>query len=145
MIQLSQAKAVNTVAFYPNVLPASGSNLYVEYTQSFDKSNGVFQGAIISNPQNTPYVIANIAGAALPDATGQYVLISRELIPAGVAVWDTDFDQWETAATPWDDATGTTISDVISEDRAFISGSDVVPITQYVSPDENATYTTYLG
>ena len=145
MIQLSQAKAVNTVAFYPNVLPSSGSNLYVEYTQSFDKSNGVFQGAIISNPQNTPYVIAEIAGAALPDATGQYVLISRELIPAGTAVWNTDFDQWELAATTWDDARGTTISDIISEDRAWISGSDVVPITQYVSPNENATYITYLG
>jgi len=145
MIQLSQAKTTNTVAFYPNVLPASGSNLYVEYSQSYDKSNGTFQGQIISNPQNTAYIIANIAGAALPDATGQYVLTSRELIPGGVAVWNTDFDQWELADTTWDDATGTTISEIISVDRAWISGSDVVPITQYVSPDENATYTTYLG
>jgi hypothetical protein len=145
MIQLSKNQSTNTVAFYPNIIPVSGSNLLIEYTQSFNKNSGSFGGQIISNPQNTPYVIAEIGGAGLPDATGQYILNSFETTRSGSAIWNLTIDQWQLAITPWDDASGTILGEQISVDRAFISGSDVEPITQYVSPDEDAFYTTYLG
>jgi len=145
MLQLSKALISQSIAFYPNQLPSSGSRLYVEYSQSYDQSSGSLQGTIISNPANTPWLVANIAGNSLPDASGQYIFYSYELVPGGAAVWNTDFDQWEVAATIWDDATGTNISDLLSVDRAYISGSDVEPITQYVSPNEDARYITYIG
>ena len=145
MIQLSKATTLNKFAFYPNILPASGSNLIFYYTQSYNQNSGSFIGQVISNPQNTPYVITEVAGALLPDATGQYMLYSYETIVAGAAIWNTTLDAWNLANTLWNAASGSQLGDQISEDRAWISGSDVVPITQYVSPDENGYYITYLG
>jgi hypothetical protein len=37
------------------------------------------------------------------------------------------------------------LDELIYSDRAFISGSNEDSITQYVSPNENGTYTTYNG
>jgi triosephosphate isomerase len=49
------------------------------------------------------------------------------------------------ANTTWDDAIFNKVGDLITTVRAFVSGSDVTPITQYVSPNENGAYTTYIG
>ena len=35
--------------------------------------------------------------------------------------------------------------DLLYSDRAYVSGSNEVSITQYLSPNENGTYTTYNG
>jgi hypothetical protein len=145
MLQLSKNKALNTFAIYPNVLPTNGSGLYIVYSQSYDESNGTLQAVVISNSQNTSWVIAQISGSVLPSASGQYVFDTYELLASGSAVWNTFNQEWELAATTWGNATFFDIGDLISTDRAFISGSDVVPITQYISPNENATYITYLG
>jgi hypothetical protein len=145
MLQLSKNQTLNTVAIYPNVLPASGSNLLFDYTQSYNKNSGSFVGQILSNPQNTPYVIVEIAGAVLPNPTGQYVINTFETVVEGAAIWNLTLDAWNLATTLWNEASGSQLGDQISQDRAWISGSDVEPITQYVSPDEDAYYITYLG
>jgi hypothetical protein len=145
MLQLSKNKALNTFAIYPNVLPTDGNGLYIVYSQSYDESNGTLQAEVISNSQNTSWVIAQVSGSALPSASGQYVFDTYELLNSGSAIWNTFTQNWEAAITTWNNATYFEIGDLISTDRAFISGSDVVPITEYVSPNENGTYKTYLG
>lgn len=145
MLQLSKNQPTNTIAFYPNVLPTAGNGLYVEYTQSYNKNSGSFSGTILSNPQNTPWVVAQISGSVLPSASGQYVFNSYELILSGSAIWNLYIVQWQAATDTWDNAGGQSLGDLISIDRAWISGSDVEPITQYLSPNEDAYYTTYLG
>jgi len=116
------------------------------FTQSYSNTvTGSIQATVISNPANTSWVIAQFSGSLLPSASGQYTFDSYELVFGGFSVWNTDISQWQAAATNWESAQGTSLGDLISTDRAIISGSDVTPITEYVSPNENARYTVYLG
>jgi len=145
MLQLNKSQAVNTIAFYPNILPVSGSGVLLEFTQSYSNTvTGSIQANVISNPANTPWVVAQFSGSVLPSASGQYSFYIYELEQA-VAIWNLDVDQWQAANTIWNEASGSNLGDLISEERAIISGSDVTPITEYVSPNENARYKVYLG
>jgi hypothetical protein len=146
MLQLNKSQAVNTIAIYPNEVVTSGSELLMVYTQSYSNTvTGSIQASVISNPSNTSWVIAQFSGSLLPSASGQYTFDSFELIASGSAVWNLDITQWQAASTNWESASGTLLGDLISTDRAIISGSDVTPITEYVSPNENARYIVYLG
>jgi hypothetical protein len=143
MFQLSKGQPVNTIAFYPNELP-SGSNVVLQFTQSYSNTvTGSIIADVISNPTNTPWVVAQFSGSLLPSASGQYDFkIFNATIPQNL-VWNTTNLQWQLANVTWDDSIIAT--DQISADRAIISGSDVTPITEYVSPNENARYKVYLG
>jgi hypothetical protein len=143
MFQLSKGQPVNTIAFYPNELP-SGSNVMLQFTQSYSNTvTGSIIADVISNPTNTPWVVAQFSGSLLPSASGQYDFkIFNTTTPLGL-IWNTTNIQWQLANSTWDDSVIAT--DQISADRAIISGSDVTPITEYLSPNENARYKVYLG
>ena len=143
MFQLSKGQPVNTIAFYPNEL-ASGALVILQYTQSYSNTvTGSITANIISNAVDTPWVIAQFSGSLLPSASGQYDFkIFNTTTPLGL-IWNTPNIQWQLAHTTWDDSVVAT--DQISADRAIISGSDVTPITEYLSPNENARYKVYLG
>jgi hypothetical protein len=143
MFQLSKGQPVNTIAFYPNEL-ASGALVILEFTQSYSNTvTGSITANIISNAADTPYVIAQFSGSLLPSASGQYDFkIFNTTIPQNL-IWNTTNIQWQLANSTWDDSVVAT--DQISADRAIISGSDVTPITEYLSPNENARYKVYLG
>ena len=67
----------------------------------------------------------------------------KSYIHTTITIWNTTNIQWQLDNTTWDDSVVAT--DQISADRAIISGSDVTPITEYLSPNENARYKVYLG
>jgi len=145
MFQLNKSEAVNTIAFYPNEL-TTGSAVILEYTQSYSKTvNGNIEADVISNPINTPWIIAQFSGSLLPSASGQYDFNIYELILGAPTIWNQANIQWQLETDTWDDAGSNTKGDLISVERAFISGSDVTPITEYLSPNDNARYTVYLG
>ena len=145
MFQLNKSEAVNTIAFYPNEL-TTGSAILLDYTQSYSNTvTGSIIADVISDPQNTPWIIAPFSGSLLPSASGQYDFKIFEYTPAAGLVWSTTNTQWQLTNILWNAGTAPVIGDQISTDRAIISGSDVTPITEYVSPNENARYTVYLG
>jgi hypothetical protein len=145
MFQLSKSQAVNTIAFYPNEL-TTGSVILLEYTQSYSNTvTGSIVADVISNPQNTPWVIAQFSGSFLPSASGQYDFKIFDLTQGSPLIWNTTNTQWQLTITNWNASGSTILGDKISEERAIISGSDVTPITEYLSPNENARYTVYIG
>ncbi len=145
MFQLSKGQPVNTIAFYPNEL-TTGSVVLLEFTQSYSNTvTGSFPANVISNVADTPYVIAQFSGSLLPSASGQYDFRIFNFTPESGLIWNTTNIQWQLANTIWDAGTPEIIGDQISADRAIISGSDVTPITEYLSPNENARYKVYLG
>ena len=143
MFQLSKGQPVNTIAFYPNEL-TTGSVVLLEFTQSYSNTvTGSIQANVISNPINTPWIVAQFSGSLLPSASGQYDFkIFNTTSPLNL-VWNTTNLQWQLANVTWEDSIVAT--DQISADRAIISGSDVTPIIEYLSPNENARYKVYLG
>ena len=144
MFQLSKGQAVNTIAFYPNEL-ITGSVIQLDYTQSYSKTvSGSFTASVISNPVNTPWVIAQFSGSFLPSASGQYDFNIYEIVSTPALVWNTTNTQWQLTTTIWNALTGSALGDLISTDRAIISGSDVEPIKEYLSPNENGAYIVYI-
>ena len=144
MLQLNKSQVVNTIAFYPNELIPLGSNIILSFTQSYSNTvTGSFSASVISNPQDTPYIIANFSGSVLPSASGQYNFDIFESIISSPLTWNLTNIQWQLATSSWEGEP--TKGDLISQERAIISGSDVTPITEYVSPNENARYKVYLG
>ena len=145
MFQLSKGQAVNTIAFYPNEL-TTGSAVLLEFTQSYSNTvTGSITANVISNPINTPWIVAQFSGSLLPSASGQYDFKIFNFTPAFGLIWNTTNIQWQLANTTWEAGNPAVIGDQISADRAIISGSDVTPITEYLSPNENARYKVYLG
>ena len=147
MFQLSKGQPVNTIAFYPNEL-TTGSVVLLEFTQSYSNTvTGSFTASVISNVADTPYVIAQFSGSSLPSASGQYDFKIFDFIPVTGSnlIWNLTNTQWQLTNITWDDIIGGFAGDQISADRAIISGSDVTPITEYLSPNENARYKVYLG
>jgi hypothetical protein len=144
MLQLNKSQTINTVAFYPNEVLPSGSGVWFTFTQSYSNTvTGSIEADVISNPQNTSWVIAQFSGSLLPTASGQYDFKIFEALAPVQLTWNTTNIQWQLADSTWNAAAAK--GDLISEERAIISGSDVTPITEYVSPNENARYTVYLG
>ena len=145
MLQLNKSQTTNTVAFYPDS-PISGSVVQVRFSgsQDYDRNPSTFDGDVISNVANTPWVIAQISGSSLPSASGFYTFDVYELDIA-LLVWNTTTIDWEDANTQWQEAKSTTTFDLLTTLRAYNSGSDVPEFTQYVSPNENGAYTTYIG
>jgi len=145
MFQLSKGQAVNTIAFYPNEL-TTGSVILLEFTQSYSNTvTGSFTASVLSNPVDTPYIIAQFSGSTLPSASGQYDFRIFNATIIAAPVWNTTNTQWQLTNLTWNFAGGAIAEDQISAERAIISGSDVTPITEYVSPNENARYKVYLG
>tara|TARA_R110000772_G_scaffold10544_8_gene33631 strand:+ start:1025 stop:1489 length:465 start_codon:yes stop_codon:yes gene_type:complete len=154
MLQFNKSLATNTNASYlATVNTSSGyyDNLVIEYSQSYDQSTGSFAVTAFSTPsQYNNWLVFQNNGADVPIPTGQYNVALYTSDPSGSlpAIWD----EWDKTFAATDQtwatisgSTGFVLGDKLYEDRAFISGSNNVNITQYLSPNENGTYTTYNG
>jgi hypothetical protein len=152
MLQFNKSLATNTNASYlETVNTGSGyyNTLKVQYSQSYDNSNGTFDVIATSTPtQYNNWLVFQNIGSVVPSYTGQYdvaVYTATDVVVPAIwgqlaTTWTNEPDTWSTVGE-----TTTTLVDLIYSDRAWVSGSNNVNITQYVSPNENGTYTTYNG
>jgi len=153
MLQFDKSQATNTNAAYlETVNTASGyyDNLTAVYSQSYDNSNGTFALTATSTPnQYNNWLVFTAAGTNIPSPSGQYDIeiyqSSGSVAPATWGGWPLT---WTATAETWGAISGSGVINLLTllySDRAYISGSNESSITQYVSPDENGTYTTYNG
>lgn len=145
MLQLNKSLPTNTVAFYPDS-PISASIVDIRFSgsQDYDRSALVFQADVISNVATTPWVVAQFTGSSLPTASGFYTLDVYELTTS-FTIWNLANENWEDVNQNWESYETVQTADKLTTLRAYNSGSDVPEFTQYVSPNENGAYTTYLG
>lgn len=152
MLQFNKSLATNNNALYLDTVN-TGSGYYdllkVQYSQSYDNSNGTFDVTATSIPTAyTNWLIVQNTGSVVPSYTGQYdveVYTATNIFTP--AIWGELATTWTAESDTWG-AVGETVTilvDLLYSDRAWISGSNNVDITQYVSPNENGTYTTYNG
>ena len=148
MLQFNKSLGVNTNAAYiDTVNTASGyyDSLIVAYSQSYDQSNGTFRVTTQSSPtQYKNWLVFQNTGSLVPDYTGQYEVDIYTNVETA-AVWDQVAQPWNAYNEIWDDAGEEQLVDLLYSDKAWISGSNNVSITSYVSPNENGTYITYNG
>jgi len=148
MLQFNKSEATNRNAVYlDTVNTGSGyySDLIAIFSQSFDNSNGTFTVTATSVPnQYRNWLVIENSGSLVPSPSGQYdvEIYTNELVPA---TWETVATAWDSYNEIWEEAGENLPTDLIYSDRAFVSGSNETSITQYLSPNENGTYTTYNG
>ena len=150
MLQFNKSETTNTNAVWiqtPNTSSDYYDTLQLVYSQSYDRSNGKFDLVTYSAPnQYRNWLVITNSGSLVPIPSGQYNIEIFTSALSPIATWGGTDQVWATTDQVWETFNGELVlGDLIYSDRAFISGSNEVSITQYVSPDENGTYTTYNG
>jgi hypothetical protein len=148
MLQFNKSEATNKNAVYlDSVNTGSGyySELVAVYSQSYDNSNGTFQITATNIPNvYRHWLIFENSGSDVPSPSGQYD-VSIYTNEFSDAIWGTLSSLWTAESNIWSEVGENVPTELIYSDRAFISGSNEESITQYISSNENGTYTTYNG
>lgn len=148
MLQFNKSEATNKNAVYLDTVN-TGSGYYDDlvavYSQSFDNSNGTFQVTATSLPSAyRSWLVFTNSGSVVPTPSGQYD-VSIHINDFADAVWGTLSTLWTNEPDTWGAVGENVPGTLLYSDRAFVSGSNESSIKQYLSPDENGTYTTYNG
>jgi len=147
MLQLNVSSTANSSAVYPDVTASLGTTqVLLDFTQSYDYSKKAdVIATLINTPSLTnPWLVFQVSGSTLPTASGQYdVNIYQFTQAATLLTWATQNTLWNTTANTWDGSGAFVKTQLLSTDRAFISGSNQVSTTTYLSPTNGGTYTTY--
>jgi hypothetical protein len=146
MLQLNVSSTTNSSAVYPDVTASLGTTqVILEFTQSYDYSK---KGNVVATLINTvgptnPWLVFQVSGSTLPTASGQYDVNIYEATGSNLLTWSTQATLWNATTNTWNGGGGITKGVLLSTDRAFISGSNQVSTTTYLSPTDGGTYTTY--
>ena len=147
MLQLNVSSTTNSSAVYPDVTASLGTTqVLLEFTQSYDFST---KGNVIANLINAPsatnpWLVFQVSGSTLPTASGQYnVNIWEFTQAANLLTWATQNTLWAATNDTWAGVGGFIKTQLLSTDRAFISGSNQVSTTTYLLPANGGKYTTY--
>ena len=143
------SSGTGTIAVYPDVTASSypintdSSSFSLEVVQEYDRSSGSLDLTLINVPNKfSPRLVFNYSRNQVPQYSGQYTAYIKEGTSTR-PVWGSTSTLWADADWKWGSTSVISNQSVIDTDRVWISGSDFTSPTQYVSPDENGTYTTY--
>ena len=148
MLQFNKSLPTNTNAVYLDTV-ATGSGYYdslvAVFSQSYDESNGTFVVTATSSPTSyNRWLVFQNTGSDVPTPSGQYD-VSIYTNEFSDAIWGTLSNLWTAESDIWSEVGENVPTELIYTDRAYISGSNEESITQYISSNENGTYTTYNG
>jgi len=147
MLQLYVSSSTNSSAVYPDVTASLGTTqVLLDFTQSYDfsKKADVIATLINTVSLTNPWLVFQVSGSTLPTASGQYDVNIYQFTGAPeLLTWATQNTLWNATAQTWDSSNDFVKTQLLSTERAFISGSNQVSTTTYLSPTDGGTYTTY--
>lgn len=151
MLQFNHSQQTNTNAVYPNVTASLGTTeVLLKFTETYDQSttDNIIADVINTVGGGNPWVVFQLTGSSVPTPSGQYDVEIWQFtgIPGGLGIWSEQNTLWAATNATWNSGPGGYQKDVLlSTERAYVSGSNETSITQYLSPNQNGTYTTYNG
>ena len=145
MLQFDRSLNTNSNAVYPNVTASVGTTvLLLDFTQSYDESTTPNVEATLLNtvgPLNE-WLVFQLTGSSVPTASGQYNVAIWSATQASIlGTWGTQATIWANTNNTWNGSGGFTKVDLLSTERAYVSGSNEYTITQYLSPTSSRYYT----
>lgn len=149
MLQFNANATKKNAVYIETVNTASNyyDDIAVVFSQSYDNSNSIGDATLISAPTTYRHwlIISNL-GSTVPTSSGQYDVEIYTRQPGEEGRWAFTDAVWDTTPQVWNSfGDAGALVDKIYEDRAYVVGTNDESITQYLSPDENGTYTTYNG
>ena len=151
MIQLYyRSGSTQSIAIWPEVDSIYFNNpsgsFTLSYSQDLDRSSGSIDLTLLNTPDSiTPRLVFNLPNNQVPQYSGYYTVTLKEELTQETKVWGQTSDTWTAADYAWNASEEVTSTRTLDTDRAWVSGSDQPSFTQYVSADEDGTYTTYHG
>lgn len=141
MLKLDKSQTTNTIALHL-ATTASLSEVAFVYSQSYDLSSGSFNGVVDSTKGK--YRIVSISGSSLPTPSGQYDINIYEASSGIPFTWAGANFAWNSNPYAWNNvATAGATGNLLRSVRAYISGSNETPITEYITTNELGAYITY--
>jgi hypothetical protein len=150
MIQLNYYQPTNTNAVYPDTQAAVGTtSVLLDFSQVYDRSewnNIVASLANVTSLAN-PWLVLQLTGSLVPTASGQYDvdIYQYTSVSGSLSTWILQNTQWILTNQLWSGASSIVKGALLSTERAYVSGSNEIPITVYTGSNQNGTYTTYNG
>lgn len=145
MLQFDRSLNTNSNAVYPNITASVGTTtLILDFTQSYDEST---TGNVVATLLNTvsptnEWLVFQLSGSTVPTASGQYNVAIYENTGIGVAYqWSNANMTFANANFLWSQGANPVKGNLLSTERAYVSGSNEVSITQYLSPTSSRYYT----
>lgn len=134
---------------YPDDSPyveQSGTQYRLALSQSLDKSNTLVTeltrlNTNQSNNSSNVFVF-QVTGSRLPTASGQYSVDLLADAPAG-QLWGSAHYLFGDLHQRWAFVTASYSGSIISQDRAYVFGTNEVTITDYTGSDQIGKYITY--
>ena len=141
MLKLDKSQPTNTIALHL-ATTASLSDVAFVYSQSYDLSNGTFFGDVTETKGK--YRIVSISGSTIPAYSGQYDIEIYKATNTAPITWAAANFAWNNNPYTFNNAgTAGKTGDILRTIRAWVSGSNDVPTTSYVTTNEYGTYITY--
>ena len=149
MLQFNRSQTTKNAVYLETVNTSSGyyNNIGVVFSQSYDNSNEIAETTLVSAPtQYRHWLIIQNASGTTPTASGQYDIEIWTRQAGAEGRWGFTNDVWSTSTQVWSTfGDEGALQELLYSDRAYVVGTNEDSITQYVSPNENGTYTTYNG
>lgn len=147
MLQLNHSQATNTNAVYPDVLaPVGITQVLLDFTQSINKNTTPDIIATLANTVSAanPWLVIQLTGSSVPTASGQYNVNIYTFTQAGtLGTWGTQATLWVATSNTWGGGGAFIKGQLLSTERAYVSGSNEYSIVQYQLPTNGAYYYTY--
>jgi hypothetical protein len=146
MLQLNHSQATNTNAVYPDVLaPVGTQQVLLDFTQSINKNTTPNVIATLANTVSAtnPWLVIQLTGSSVPTASGQYDVDIYTFIANNLGTWQAQATLWNTTNNTWNGGGGFVKGQLLSTERAYVSGTNEYSITQYPVPINGAYYYTY--
>lgn len=126
------------------------STVKYQFTSSFSGQRTVLDAAVTSNTSQDVlggWLLLSSRNDLIPSASGQYDLnIYKVISGSGQPEWIYAAESWTQEVETWANYQGATdlLGDLLTTNRAFVSGSDYDPIYKYEFEDE-PIYSVYDG
>lgn len=141
MLQFDHSAPVNSNAAYPTITASAGTtNLFLDFTQSYDYStkSNVFATMINNVGPLNEWLVFQITGSNAPTASGQYyVNVYQANYQASSMTWGTQNTLWANTSLLWSGTPGYIKGQLLTSERAWVSGSNGYDITQYLLPSSS--------
>lgn len=149
MIQLNYYQATNTNAIWPDVTASVGTtSVLLDFSQVYDRSewNNIIASLANVTSLANHWLVTQLTGSLVPTASGQYDVYIYEYSTVSALTWATQNTLWNATPITWNGQGGGYVKGtLLSTERAYVSGSNEIPITVYTGSNQNGTYTTYNG
>ena len=150
MLNIYSTRETGSIAIWPATGSATNANFRMILTNDMNMNSSSFSLSLTgSNPNNLSeyYTFNYFSGSSgLPSASGLYTYDLQDDLGSGQLTWTQAKQTYSTTQFKWSNYfTSSGVFQDIDTGRCYLFGTNDPEFTNYVTTNENGTYTTYYS